>query len=62
MNAMSWSIRFGGAVIAAALSCANAHALDSRRIAADGAQYRVVTLDLSRETLELHWLDADGKA
>ena len=62
MSAMSWSIRFCGALAGAALSLADAHALESRTLAADGAEYRIVTLDLSRETLELHWLDADGHA
>jgi uncharacterized protein YigE (DUF2233 family) len=47
---------------AAALACANACALESRNIDADGAEYRVVTLDPARETIELHWLDANGQA
>jgi uncharacterized protein YigE (DUF2233 family) len=51
--------------IAAVLSLfalGDAHALESRTLNSGGADYRVVTLDLSRDALELHWLDADGRA
>ncbi|MET0232006.1 MAG: phosphodiester glycosidase family protein [Rhodanobacteraceae bacterium] len=50
------------AIFAAAFALGDAHALESRKVVADGAEYRVVTLDLSHETLELHWLDANGQA
>jgi uncharacterized protein YigE (DUF2233 family) len=62
---MSWSIRFRGIAAAAALSLfamPHARAFESRTLGADGAEYRVVTLDLSRDALELHWLDANGEA
>jgi uncharacterized protein YigE (DUF2233 family) len=59
---MAWSIRFCGAVVAVALSLADARALESRKVSSDGAEYRVVTLELSRDPLELHWLDANGRA
>jgi uncharacterized protein YigE (DUF2233 family) len=39
-----------------------ARALDSRPLRADGVDYRVVTLDLAHERLELHWRDADAEA
>jgi uncharacterized protein YigE (DUF2233 family) len=39
-----------------------AQALESSKLSASGADYRVVTLDLSHDALELHWLDADGHA
>lgn len=38
-----------------------AAALESRLLHAGDSDYRVVTLDLSRDALELRWRDADGK-
>jgi uncharacterized protein YigE (DUF2233 family) len=37
-----------------------ARALDSRHLRADGVDYRVVTVDLPSDRLELHWRDAAG--
>ena len=40
-----------------------AHALDSEERAFDGLQFRVVRIDLTRESLSLHWRDpASGQA
>lgn len=36
-------------------------ALDTRTVRRDGASYRVVEVDLSRDQLELHWKDGAGK-
>ena len=37
-------------------------AVESRQVRFDGADFRVVDIDLTRETLELHWRDARGNA
>ncbi len=39
-----------------------ATAVESRLVHAGDADYRVVTVDLGAETLDLYWLDAGGKA
>jgi uncharacterized protein YigE (DUF2233 family) len=59
------SIGFRRLAAVAALSLfaiRDSRALESRRLSPDGAEYRVVMLDLSRDTLELRWLDGDGEA
>ena len=38
-----------------------AAALESRTLHAGDADYRIVTLDLAHDALELRWRDADGK-
>jgi uncharacterized protein YigE (DUF2233 family) len=52
---------------AAALACTivataprAAQALESRTLTIDDADYRVVRIDLSREALDLYWLEASG--
>ena len=37
-----------------------ARALETRDLRFAGTDYRIVEIDLSRDTLELHWKDADG--
>lgn len=51
--------------LAAALLAATAHgahALESRSLQWDDAEYRVVELDLERDRLEAHWRDENGDA
>lgn len=49
-------------LLLAGLSAASAAgAVEGRDLDVDGVGYRVVTVDLRRETLEAHWRDADGK-
>lgn len=54
----------GCALMASLFGCApRADAVDSRHIVFEDLGYRVVTIDLRRETLELHWRpDAQGHA
>ena len=54
--------RFAAVLVLSLFAASTSHALESRKLSADGASYRIVTLDLSRDVLELHWLDADGNA
>jgi uncharacterized protein YigE (DUF2233 family) len=53
--------RWLATMFALAAATRGAHALESNAVEMDGARYRVVTLDLARETPELHWLDAEGR-
>jgi uncharacterized protein YigE (DUF2233 family) len=39
-----------------------AHAMQSRDVHSEAADYRVVEIDLAQEKLELHWRDGDGHA
>ena len=39
-----------------------AGALESRVLEADGVAYRVVTVDLAQEALDLYWRDSEGRA
>jgi uncharacterized protein YigE (DUF2233 family) len=48
------------AVAALSLPATPARALDSRHLQADGVDYRVVTVELPADHLELHWRDAAG--
>jgi uncharacterized protein YigE (DUF2233 family) len=51
------------AVLAACASIAsNAAAVDSRLVHVGDSDYRVVTIDLATDPLELVWLDAEGRA
>ncbi len=47
------------AALLSAVPCAQA--LESRSLRMDAVDYRIVTLDLRRDVLEAHWLDADGQ-
>ena len=58
----SISFRVAAIVALSLFAAPAARALESRKVAAAGTEYRVVTLDLSHDTLELHWQDADGHA
>lgn len=54
-------------VVVAALgllaACARAgNAIESRQVRFDGSDFRVVDIDLARDTLELHWRDTSGNA
>lgn len=49
-------------LLAGLLAAATAEAVESRDLDVDGVGYRVVAIDLRRETLEAHWRDADGHA
>lgn len=51
---------FAAALLAALAR--SAHALDSRVLRFDATDYRVVALDLGRDSLEAHWRDGDGNA
>ncbi|HVV97163.1 MAG TPA: phosphodiester glycosidase family protein [Rhodanobacteraceae bacterium] len=53
--------RIAAALLVSACLASRADALESRVVRAGDADVRVVTLDLSRETLALRWLDADGQ-
>jgi uncharacterized protein YigE (DUF2233 family) len=46
--------------LAVLLAPTTARALDSRHLRAGGVDYRVVTVDLPADRLELHWRDAAG--
>lgn len=50
------------AVLTAAAWIPAAQALGGRRVRVDDVGYRVVTLDLARDRLELHWRDPGGQA
>ena len=58
----SISFRVAAIVALSLFAAPAARALESRKVVAAGTEYSVVTLDLSRDTLELHWQDADGHA
>lgn len=47
--------------LGAALACGSASAaVQSRPLSFEAARYRIVQIDLARDTLELHWRDADA--
>lgn len=48
-------------LLAGLLAASAAGAVESRDLDVDGVGYRVVTVDLRRETLEAHWRDAGGR-
>lgn len=48
-------------MLLAAAAASPAIALDSRTLTVDDASYRIVELDLARETLELRWRGPDAQ-
>ena len=54
-------LRLAVAVVLATLAPRGAVALESRMVHEGDADFRVVTLDLAHDALELDWLDADGR-
>lgn len=55
-----FSLWLGAAALAAATRSAGA--VESRALRFDATDYRVVAVDLKRDTLEAHWRDPDGNA
>ncbi len=45
-----------------AVGCSGAAALESRVLQADGVEYRVVSVDLAHDALDLYWRDSEGRA
>ncbi len=56
------SIRLLAPVAAVALGAVPASAVESRDVRFDEAGYRIVSLDLAHDRLELHWKGDDGQA
>ncbi|HVT33686.1 MAG TPA: phosphodiester glycosidase family protein [Rhodanobacteraceae bacterium] len=63
MRTATFPAWLGATILALAmLASSTARALESRLVETDGVRYRVVMLDLAHETLELRWLDDEGRA
>jgi uncharacterized protein YigE (DUF2233 family) len=62
MRTLALSPLLATVIIGGLMAPAPAAAVDSRLVRAGDVDYRVVTLDLAADTLDLYWLDAGGKA